>query len=236
MKLWKILSSIALFVISFFVSAVEVVNAGHSGWNSRQLREIFSGELQKHRPDLVILMVGTNDNLNSYNLIPLSEYRENLTAMIAAAKASGAKVLLCEIPKVNQEMMSKRHKEGFFRGESAEKKVNDVNAIVAEVAKAQDVPLFPTATVLGESTRDAASLFRNPANSGAEDGVHPTPNGYLRFADAVAKRIRAEKWTPKRILCIGDSITFGAGVKGEGSASADSESYPGRLFLILNEK
>lgn len=236
MKFGKILASIVLFFASFFVSAVEVVNAGHSGWNSRQLREIFAGELQKHRPDLVILMVGTNDNLNSYNLIPLAEYRENLTAMVSAAKSAGAKVLLCEIPNVNQEMMAKRHKEEFFRQESAEKKVNNVNAIVAEVAKNQNVPFLATTKVLGASTQNAASLFRNPANSGAPDGVHPTPNGYFRLADAIAKRIWTEKWTPKRILCIGDSITFGAGVKGGGSASPDSESYPGRLSRFLNGK
>ncbi len=107
---------------------------------------------------------------------------------------------------------------------------------MAEVAKNQNVPLLATTKVLGASTQNAASLFRNPANSGAPDGVHPTPNGYFRLADAIAKRIRAEKWTPKRILCIGDSITFGAGVKGGGSASPDSESYPGRLSRFLNGK
>ena len=182
MKLWKILSAVILFFTSLLGFAVEVVNAGHSGWNSRQLREIFAGELQNHRPDLVVLMVGTNDNLNSYNLVPLSEYRDNLTAMVVAAKAFGANVLLCEIPRVNEEMMSRRHKEGFFRRESAEKKVNNVNAIVAEVAKNQNVPLLATTKVLGASTSDAASLFRNTANSGTADGVHPTANGYfLRF-------------------------------------------------------
>lgn len=236
MKLLKILSLLVLLLLFFRVSAVEVVNAGHAGWNSRQLREIFAGELQKHRPDLVILMVGTNDNLNSFNLVPLSEYRDNLNAMVTAAKVAGAKVLLCEIPNVNQELMAKRHKEGFFRKERAEKKVHDVNAVIAEVAEKQNIPLFPTATVLGKSTFDAACLFRNPANSGAADGVHPTANGYLRFADAVAKRIRAEQWAPQRILCIGDSITFGSGARGEGSASPDSESYPGRLSRILNRK
>ena len=236
MKLWKILSAVILFFTSLLGFAVEVVNAGHSGWNSRQLREIFAGELQNHRPDLVVLMVGTNDNLNSYNLVPLSEYRDNLTAMVVAAKAFGANVLLCEIPRVNEEMMSRRHKEGFFRRESAEKKVNNVNAIVAEVAKNQNVPLLATTKVLGASTSDAASLFRNTANSGTADGVHPTANGYFRFADAVAKRIRSEKWSPNRILCIGDSITFGAGVKGGGSASPESESYPGYLFRFLNGK
>ena len=70
MKFRKLLSAAILFFAAFFVRGVEVVNAGHSGWNSRQLREIFRQELDKNRPDLIILMVGTNDNLNSYNLVP----------------------------------------------------------------------------------------------------------------------------------------------------------------------
>ncbi|MPN61659.1 hypothetical protein SDC9_209397 [bioreactor metagenome] len=132
--------------------------------------------------------------------------------------------------------MRKRHKPDFFRTESAAAKVKRANAIVAEVAQKYDVPLLKTATVLGEATTDAASLFRNPANSGNEDGVHPTPIGYFRLADVIAKRIRAEKWSPKRILCIGDSITFGVNVKGEGTASPDAETYPGRLAKELKGK
>lgn len=234
MKLFKILLAAALSVTSFFLSAAEVFNAGRSGWNSRQLKEVFDAELERSRPDLVVLMVGTNDNLNSHNLIPLPEYRSNLNAMIAAAKKAGSKVLLCEIPNACQELMVKRHKDGFFRRESAAEKVKHANEIVAAVAKEQEIPLLETTTVLGESTLDAASLFRNPANSGAEDGVHPTPTGYFRLADAIAKRIKAENWSPKRILCIGDSITFGAAVKGAGTASRDAETYPGRLSRMLN--
>ena len=236
MKFRKLLSAAVLFFAAFFVRGVEVVNAGHSGWNSRQLREIFRQELDKNRPDLIILMVGTNDNLNSYNLVPPEEFEKNLTAMAEAARASGAELLLCEIPNACQELMQKRHKADFFRRETAEDKVRRANQIVAAVAEAQRIPLLKTTEILGKATTDAASLIRNPANSGNEDGVHPTPNGYFRLADAIAKRIKAEQWKPKRILCIGDSITFGAAVKGAGTAAPDAETYPGRLARELNAR
>ena len=226
MKLWKILSAVILFFTSLLGFAVEVVNAGHSGWNSRQLREIFAGELQNHRPDLVVLMVGTNDNLNSYNLVPLSEYRDNLTAMVVAAKAFGANVLLCEIPRVNEEMMSRRHKEGFFREKSAASRVAEANAIIAEIAGQSAIPLLKTTRVLGEASPDAASLFRNQANCGTEDGIHPTPAGYAKLAAAVAEVIHEKGWKPERIVCMGDSITFGVHVKPE-------ENYPSRLAVRL---
>lgn len=236
MKWLKCFSAVPFFPASRFATAVGVFNAGRPGWNSRQLREIIGEELAKHKPDLVVLMAGTNDNLNSYNLIPPAEYRENLEAMVKAAQASGANVLLCEIPNACEELMRKRHKPDFFRDETAAAKVKRANEIVAAAAEGCNVPLLKTTGTLGAATTDAASLFRNPANSGNEDGVHPTPNGYSRFADAVAKRIRAEKWNPARILCLGDSITCGVYVKGEGSASPDAETYPGRLFRALNAR
>ena len=146
MKFRKLLSAAILFFAAFFVRGVEVVNAGHSGWNSRQLREIFRQELDKNRPDLIILMVGTNDNLNSYNLVPPEEFEKNLTAMAEAARASGAELLLCEIPNACQELMQKRHKADFFRRETAEDKVRRANQIAAAGAEAQRsrrvAPLF----------------------------------------------------------------------------------------------
>ncbi len=236
MKLMKILSAAVLFLTSLFVSALEVINSGHSGWNSRQVNGICAEELAKHKPDLVILMVGTNDNLNSHNLVPPEKYKENLETMVKAIQGSGAKLLLCEIPNACEELMKKRHKPDFFLKESADEKVRRANTIVAEVAEQYSIPLLKTTEVLGKATTEAASLFKNRANSGNDDGVHPTPNGYFRLADAISKRIQSEQWSPKKILCLGDSITFGSGVKGAGTASPDAETYPGRLARALAAK
>ena len=166
MKFRKLLSAAILFFAAFFVRGVEVVNAGHSGWNSRQLREIFRQELDKNRPDLIILMVGTNDNLNSYNLVPPEEFEKNLTAMAEAARASGAELLLCEIPNACQELMQKRHKADFFRRETAEDKVRRANQIVAAVAEAQRIP--------------PPENHRNPRESHDRRGQSHPQSGQLR--------------------------------------------------------
>ena len=176
MKFRKLLSAAILFFAAFFVRGVEVVNAGHSGWNSRQLREIFRQELDKNRPDLIILMVGTNDNLNSYNLVPPEEFEKNLTAMAESARASGAELLLCEIPNACQELMQKRHKADFFRRETAEDKVRRANQIVAAVAEAQRIPL-PKSSGKPRPTRPVSSAIR------------PTPatrTAYTRLRTAIS--------------------------------------------------
>ncbi len=215
---------------------VAVINAGHSGWNSAQLLKTCAKELEEAKPDLVILLIGTNDNLNSRNLIPPEVFQENLQKMVKMIRQSGAEVLLCEIPDANQELMTGRHKKGFFKYKSAEEKVARANEIIAGVAAAEKVPLLKTTEVLGKSTLEKDSLFFNPANSGNADGVHPTPEGYAKLAQAIAERIKKEGLSPKRILCLGDSITAGARVKGRGTAGEGAETYPARLAALMNER
>ena len=54
----------------------------------------------------------------------------------------------------------------------------------------------------------------NEANSNTTDGLHPTPEGYRVIAPAVYHTIIHHRLTGTRILCFGDSITFGYETEG----------------------
>lgn len=56
----------------------EIINAGVGGNNSRALLARLEEDVLSRDPSLVIIMVGTNDALNSGALVSLDEYRENL--------------------------------------------------------------------------------------------------------------------------------------------------------------
>ncbi len=207
-------------------AGVEVYNAGIGGDNTNQMAARFERDVMERKPDLVILMAGTNDWLNSWNPVAPERYRANLLSMVQKAKTSGAEVILCEIPNAYEPYLAARHREGFFREKSAALRVAEANAIIAEVAGQNTIPLLKTTRVLGDASPDAASLFRNQANCGTEDGIHPTPAGYAKLAAAVAEVIHEKGWKPERIVCMGDSITFGVHVKPE-------ENYPSRLAVLL---
>ena len=68
-----------------------VVNASISGDTTWGGLARLPGALQRHRPVLLILALGANDGLRG---LPLDHTRRNLSAMVRAARESGARVLL----------------------------------------------------------------------------------------------------------------------------------------------
>ncbi len=68
-----------------------VINASISGDTSSGGRSRLPTLLNQHKPSVVIIELGGNDALRG---LPLSSTRENLRAMIHAAKAASAQVLL----------------------------------------------------------------------------------------------------------------------------------------------
>jgi len=68
-----------------------VVNASISGETTSGGRTRLPQLLQQHRPSVVVLQLGANDGLRG---LPLASMRENLAAMIAAARKAGAQVVL----------------------------------------------------------------------------------------------------------------------------------------------
>ena len=72
-------------------SPLQVVNGSVSGETTAGGRTRLPGALARIKPAYVVLALGANDGLRG---LPLSLMRDNLKAMIDAARAAGAKVLL----------------------------------------------------------------------------------------------------------------------------------------------
>jgi len=73
----------------------------------------------------------------------------------------------------------------------------------------------------------------NVINAGVADGVHPTSQGYALIAAVIYQAIRDYRLPAERIVCLGDSITFGAHMPGAGTATG--LTYPARLVALLDE-
>lgn len=103
--------------------AFEVINASISGETSAGGRARLGQLLQQHQPRIVILELGANDGLRG---LPINALRENLSAMIADSRASGARVVLIGMrlpPNYGKryaqafyesfELLAKRHRVAF---------------------------------------------------------------------------------------------------------------------------
>lgn len=217
-------------------TAAEVINAGRGGHNTRNLLARLERDVLARKPSLVVLMVGTNDVLNSRNAVPLKEYEANLRKLIGRILAAKSRVLLLTIPPCHEAYLLRRHPASFYQPDGPTARIRKANRVVqqiAEASKAPGVDVFALFTEKGAVGTDASSWLRNEANSRAADGVHPTAEGYRAIAAAVAKAIARHKLPASRVVCLGDSITFGAGVKGAGTATG--ETWPACLARLLSD-
>lgn len=212
----------------------EIINAGVGGNNSRALLARLDEGVLSRDPSMVIIIVGTNDALNSEALVPLDEYRENLELLVGRCIASGSRVLLATIIPFYEPALMTRHQAAAYGVMPPAQRHAAVIKAIRECSLRHSLPLAEVnsvLTALGNTGEDASSSLRNPANSGVVDGVHPTAQGYALIAAVIFQTILDHRLPASRVVCLGDSITMGIAIEGKGTATG--YTYPGRLAVML---
>jgi acyl-CoA thioesterase-1 len=139
-----------------------VVNASISGDTSANGLARLPPLLARHRPAIVIVELGGNDGLRGQ--LP-EQMKHNIAAIVAKAKASGARVLLVGVPLPPN--YGNRYLERFRR-------------IYREVATEQRVPLVPS---IVDGVADQRALMQ-------PDGIHPTAQAQPRMLENTWRQLR----------------------------------------------
>ena len=136
-----------------------LVNAAISGDTSAGGRARLPALLERQRPALVLIELGANDALRGQ---PLDATADNLRAMVAAARAAGARVGLIgmQIPPNFGPVYTRQFRELFKK-----------------VAAEAGVPLLE---FLLEPIATDPAMFQ-------DDGIHPTAAAQAPIADHVAR-------------------------------------------------
>lgn len=135
----------------------EVINAGVPGEITSSGRQRLPGLLDNYRPGLLILCHGGNDLLRK---LDKNATRNNLQAMLAAARARDIPVLLLGVPG-----------PGLFLLESAE--------LYEQLAEEHGMPFDGDIIAAVESD-----------NSLKSDAIHPNAEGYRQIAEAIHRLLR----------------------------------------------
>ncbi|MFE1599859.1 GDSL-type esterase/lipase family protein [Methylobacterium sp. ID0610] len=174
-------------------------HAGFPGERSTDLHEILSGLLPSYTLDAVLLMVGTNDVLQSTN--PQNTVGPELAAMLddITARNSATHVYVATLLPVAADTTGK---------------VNAVNNVIrADVSNAiadgQNVSLVEMA---GFTTAD---LF---------DGIHPNEQAYQRIAGIWASAVKNNPPNPPPLNTIGTSVVDVTGSPNNDLLLGDSRS------------
>jgi lysophospholipase L1-like esterase len=141
---------------------IVVVNRGFPGDNTRHGVANLPAVLDADRPEVLLLLMG----INAINALPTSEQAANLRTMIRTAQGRGADVIIATVMPM---FPSNRN---YQPGTPA--KIQALNAQIFAMAIEFNLG-FPV---------DLFGLFQaNPPLMGG-DGLHPTPEGQTRIAEA----------------------------------------------------
>jgi acyl-CoA thioesterase I len=195
-----------------------VYNFGKSGENSTQGLARFASEVINTKPTHVFIYFGINDTLNEARFVVEKTFISNIEDMVKLARGENIIPVICTLHSCDPEALFKRHDSALYGPEGPNKRIDRYNVALLVLAKREQVAVadFDAATRLTGGWR-------------ASDGVHLTSSGYRLLADTFLKAAPALE-ARSRIACIGDSLTFGAGVKGAGTISG--ETYPAWLLRL----
>jgi len=214
-----------------------VLNKGVAGNNSSDLLARVDKDVVANKPDLVLMMVGTNDMVNSGKFMSTQKYFDNLRNIIQKIKAGNPKVhiVVSSILPVEEAYLFKRHDPSKFPIRPNDK-IDALNAELKKFAldqKLDFIPLNEEFKKYGSDYTIKESLLVNSKNYTVDDGVHPTAQGYELIGKYFAQQLKEKKLLKRKmlILCFGDSITYGAFMEGKGTA--EGNTYPAVLLRSL---
>jgi lysophospholipase L1-like esterase len=213
----------------------EIFNAGVPGDNTRAILARLERDVIPLAPTLCVLLAGSNDTLNSAALLPAEETAANISAIAARLKEAGSQILLLTPPPFHEPYLLAKHPAAAYGAEGPGGRLAKIIASMKRFCGAMDIPLVDLHRIfsaVGDIGECPSSLIRNKANSNSEDGVHPTPDGYRLIAVCIYERILSLGLPCRRIVCLGDSMTYGLNATGMGTV--EGEGYPARLNALLN--
>jgi len=190
-----------------------VINAGIGGNSTKDLLKRIDKDVLAKNPDLVIMMVGTNDMLNSNKMLDYKTYALNLEKLIKKIKANGSELVLMNPIPADSTYLFMRHDKHLFK-ETPNEKIDKAGQIVEQLAQENKVHFYnlnKRFKALNLPIHNQDLLIKNEKNSNKKDGVHPTALGYRFIAQHVYQFLTENKLLKPNgtIVCFGDSITRG---------------------------
>ena len=173
---------------------------------------------------------------NTGKLATHEQFEKNLRYIVKTLQKNGAKVVMNTLPPCSEKLLLQRHKPEKFGNTSPMERIAQANRIVRKIAaecNCELVDLYDLVISSGDPD-SRESLLRNPANEKSRDGVHLRAAGYRLWAEKLSSSATLKQLPAhSSVVCLGDSLTWGASMKGAGTV--EGETMPAFLNKSLNK-
>ena len=213
MKKWIIFFFFSMTIINA-QTKIQVINKGIPGDNTVNLLDRIESDVMTYEPDLVIMMVGTNDFCNDRKFINADQYEKNLDLLIDKIINQCDLVLLTILP-IEWDKLFERHNRNLYPADY-EYLVEKCNNII-RARKQERVHIL-----------DIYKYFQKIGDDWLMDGVHQNSHACQVMASVIYQYIQDNFDVDeiKTIVCFGNSITASVLLE---------KKYPDYLKILMNQ-
>jgi acyl-CoA thioesterase-1 len=216
-----------LLVLSsrILVAAVRVINEGVPGESSTEVGLRLDAALKQYKPQFVVIFVGMNDAVNDRKFLSPEQTGGHVDAMIKQSQAIGAAVVIVSVHQPDMVRLLQRHKPEAYDSVSPTQRIDRVNNVLQIIAQRNHATFADFHEALNKAGGADIGM--------STDGVHLTAKGYALLASTVRNALPSHIDPESTVLCMGDSLTYGIGVRPVGRAPEDAMTYPAQLQSLL---
>ena len=219
-----------LFLLSSrtIFAAVRVINDGVPGESSAEVEIRLPADLKQYKPQFVVIFVGMNDAVNDRKFLPSEQTGRHVDAMIKQSQTRGAKVVVVSVHQPDTARLMQRHKPEAYGSITPTERIDMLNDMLRKVARHDDAAFA--------DFHEALRRIGGADTGMSTDGVHLTKRGYALLASTVRRALPKRIDSESTVLCVGDSLTYGIGVRQDGQTSDSTETYPAQLQSLLRSE
>lgn len=174
----------------------EVIRLSSRGISLHQTLDFFLPKLLELAPDVAIVLLGISDMVHPAHLKELSQYEKDLNTLLEKLSSIRCKPVICDLYLCDESKLFERHDKNAYYGlKKPNERICAANKIIYDTIKKYGAVCYH----LSEQVQKHGGL--NP------DGEHLEESAQKILAKSLAELLRP--FTPRRIVCLGDSNTFG---------------------------
>jgi len=146
-----------------FFSNKKYINRGINGQTTSQMLIRFRPDVIELKPEIVIILAGTNDIAGNTGPTTLETILGNLISMCELANANNIKPILSSILPASD--------YPWRKGIEPAEKIEKLNAMILQYANANHITYVDYYSAMVDKQKGMKSIYSN-------DGVHPNKEGY----------------------------------------------------------